>query len=325
MAKLVLTQRLAEYGMQFLKEDECRVVDKTDGMDFIDDLRWADGLLVKTGYITEDVIRACPDLKVIARHGVGYDTVDVKTATEFGIPVVNTPGANSRSVAEHTLMMLLAAAKDLVHTDAELRKGNWMVRQEFRSFEIKGKTVGLIGGGNIGRQVAEMCCGIGLKAFIYDPFLSAERCADLRKEGFGVCGSLDELAAVSDFVSIHVPCTELTRNMIDEDFFEKMKNTAVLINCARGGVVNEEALANALKNGEIYAAAIDVFAKEPYDPECVLADAPHLTITPHMAAQTEDAVNEICRMMTEGVHAVLRGERWPYVADPSVYNHPRWN
>ncbi len=322
-AKVIITPRkLCDVGMAALSaQADCEIVNKINACNFLSELQKADALMIKEGGITRSDMLACPNLKVIARHGVGFDTVDAKAAAELGIPVLITPGANARSVAEHTVAMILALTKNLVDSHNEAVKGNWNVRQEFRSYEFEGKMVGLLGVGNIGRIVAKMCKGLGFHIAAYDPFVPAEK---LSEAGYRVCETVEDILRTSDIISIHVPYNEQTKNLIAKKELAMMKPGALLVNCARGGIVNEEDLAQALRDDTIGGAGLDVFVGERLDPKSDLAKAPHLICTPHMAAQTETAVEQICLMMVKGTMAVLHEEKWPFVADKSVYAHPRW-
>ena len=321
--KVIITPRkLCDAGMEALAaQANYEVVDKVIACNFLPELQKADALMIKEGGIGREDMLACPDLKVIVRHGVGFDTVDAKAAAELGIPVVITPGANARSVAEHTVAMILALTKNLVTCHNETIKGNWNIRQEFRAYEFEGKTVGLIGVGNIGCIVAQMCMGLGFHIAAYDPFVPEEKLAEA---GYRACRTVEEILRTSDIISVHVPYNEQTKDLISKKEFAMMKPGAIVVNCARGGIVNENDLAEALSNDVIGGAGLDVFVGERLDPESALAKAPHLICTPHMAAQTDTAVEQICLMMVKGTMAVLRGEKWPFVADKSVYDHPRW-
>jgi D-3-phosphoglycerate dehydrogenase len=322
MHKIILSQRLRDCGMARLEgRAEYMIADSTDAGEYVEELQKADGLLIRLSRIGREEILACPNLKVIGRHGVGYDTVDVKAATEAGIPVVITPGANARSVAEHTVALMLALIKDLMNSHQEMMAGNWEIRQSFRSYEFEGTLVGFVGFGNIGREAARMCAALGFRVAAYDPFLKAEQIQEL---GYIPYENLDEMLAEADVLSIHVPYSEETKDMIGRRELSLMKNRAILINCARGGIVNERDLAEALREGVIGGAGLDVFEGEIPAADSPLRTAPNLICTPHMAAQTEKAVDAICRMMIEGCLAVMDGKKWPYVADKKVYEHPRW-
>lgn len=227
---------------------------------------------------------ASPALKVIGRTGIGYDSVDVEAATRLGIPVVITPGANNRSVAEHVVTLMLALSKNLVEGDVEQRKGNWKIRDAHKAFEVEQKVCLLVGLGTIGKIVAHLCQGLDMKVIAYDSFLTKEQMAELKA----------------------------------------MKPTALLINCGRGGLVNEPDLCAALKVGEIAGAGLDVFWNEPTRTDDEILHCPNVIVSPHSAAQTREAVIKMATMCVEGCLAVCDGKKWPYVADKKVYDHPRW-
>ncbi|MEW6718836.1 MAG: hydroxyacid dehydrogenase [Thermodesulfobacteriota bacterium] len=322
MNKVVLTQRLYEAGMKVLEgKVDVRIVNTGKPKEMLPELLDADGLIIRLGSIDRETMAAAKRLKVIGRPGVGVDDVDVAAATELGIPVVIAPGANTRSVAEHALALVFAVSKDLVHSDRRTRGGDFNVRNAFRAFELSGKTAGLVGCGNIGREFASLCCAIGMKVRVYDPF--ADRKA-VEGQGYRYDESLEELLRNADVVSLHVPLNGKTRNLIGARELERMKPTAVLVNCARGGVVDEDALADALANGRIHGAGLDVFSSEPLPPENRWSGLDNVVVTPHMAGQTREAAAGVSTMAAEGVLAVLAGEKWPHVANPAAYAHPRW-
>lgn len=263
----------------------------------------------------------CPNLKVIGRPGVGVDNVDVKAATELGIPVVIAPRANSRSVAECAFTMMFAAAKDMVRADKETRKGNFKVRSEYKAYEIGGKTLGLIGYGNIGSILAQMSAAVGMSVIVYDPFVKPEVVESL---GYRYVTSIDPILKDADVISLHVPLTDETRNLISKPQLEAMKSNAILINCARGGIINEKDLYEALKNNVIQACCLDVFEKEPVPADDPLLSLDNVIAYPHMAGQTREAASNVATGAARGVAAILRGEKWPAVCNPEVYKHPRW-
>lgn len=321
--KFVMTQSVCPEGMALLEgKAEVYVADHPDPNTYLEQMADADALIVRIAKCDGHAIENSPRLKVIGRTGVGYDTVDVAKATELGIPVVITPGANNRSVAEHTVAMMFALSKNLVEGQAELCRGNWEIRGAKKAFELEGKTIGIIGLGAIGREVAKICRGCGMKIAGYDPFLSREQVEALDAECFD---QYEELLAEADIVTIHVPLTNETRDMISWKQLKRMKPTALVINCSRGGIVNEQDLVQALQTGVIAGAGIDVFCNEPPKPVDPLLHCPNLIVSPHSAAQTREAVIKMAQMCVSGCLAVCRGERWPYVANPKVYEHPRWN
>lgn len=322
MEKILIIQSISDSGMRRIQNCySYQVVEGLDAKDFKSELATADCILTKMAPLDREDIENCPRLKVIGRHGVGFDSVDVEAATERGIPVVVTPGANKRSVAEHTLALILALTKNLVESSNETKAGNWSVRRYNKAFEFMGKRVGFLGLGNIGSEVAKMCQGIDLEVSAYDPYLSDQT---LTAMGCAPYHDMDQLLKDSDIVSIHVPLNSQTRNMIGWRELNLMKRSAILVNCARGGIVNESDLTRALNEKVIAGAGLDVFDGEVLQPDSLLAKADNLICTPHMAAITETAANQICNMMLDGCFALLDGKKWPYVADQRVYEHPKW-
>lgn len=320
--KFVMTQAVCPEGLQMLDGvADVYVADNQDPNNYLDEMKDADALIVRIAKCDGHAIENSPNLKVIGRTGVGYDSVDVKTATAHGIPVVITPGANNRSVAEHAVAMMFALSKNLVEAQKEMCKGNWEIRGAKKAFELEGKTIGILGLGAIGRETAKICEGCGMKVAAYDPFLSKEQV-----EGYGAVyyENYEDLLKVSDVVSIHVPLTDETKNMISKKQLTEMKKTALIINCSRGGIINETDLAEALKAGEIAGAGTDVFCSEPPKTDDPLLNCPNLIVSPHSAAQTREAVIKMAQMCVKGCLAVAEGKKWPFVADKSVYNHEKW-
>ena len=214
--KFVMTQSICPEGIEKLKADtngqvEIIAEDNPDPNNYLDDMKDADALIVRIAKCDAHAIENSPNLKVIGRTGVGYDSVDVKKATELGIPVVITPGANNRSVAEHAVAMMFALSKNLYEGQVETRKGNWEIRGAHKAFELEGKTVGVIGLGAIGRETAKICQGVGMKIAGYDPFMSQEKIEALGAEYYA---DYKELIKNADIVTVHVPLTDQTRNMI---------------------------------------------------------------------------------------------------------------
>ncbi len=322
MSKILLTHAIYENGMGILrKNDEVVVLDKTMNHDTLEDLKQADGLILRIGKVDRQMIEACPNLKVIARPGVGVDTIDVKAATENGIPVVVAPGANVQSVAEQTLMMALLLAKNFSESFEETKKGNFSIRNKYASVEILGKTIGVIGFGVIGRAVAKICKSVGMEVCIYDPFVTE---ADVSEFGYGWSGDLHEVLGKADFITLHVPSTPQTRNLLGKKELEAMKKGAFLVNCARGDLVDEDALYEVLKSGHLGGAAEDMMVEEPMNPDHKLFELKNFIVSPHMAALTKESGYRTGEMTAEGVLAVLRGEKYPNVVNKEVYDHPRW-
>lgn len=322
MNKIVISHPLYRDGMALL-EGKAEIVITNDGDSdrILDSLIDADAYILRIGKIDRKAIERCEKLKVITRPGVGYDSVDVQAATERGIPVVLCPAANARAVAEHTVALLLACAKNIVESVNETKAGNFGIRNRYAAVDIVDKMLVVLGFGNIGRQVAKLCAALDMKVGVFDPFVKRETAEEMGYVYFE--NMLDALAA-ADFVSLHMPSMPSTRGMIAAEQFKAMKPTAFFLNAARGDVVNEPALIAALKNGEIAGAGLDVLVEEPFPADHPFMTMPNVVLTPHMAAQSQETVSKLVTMAAEGTLAVLRGEKWPYVAKPEVYDHPRW-
>ncbi len=320
--KFVMTQAVCNEGMRMLEgKSEIFVADNGDPRQYLEEMRDADALIVRIADCDKTVIENSPNLKVIGRTGVGYDSVDVEAAVRAGIPVVVTPGANNRSVAEHAVGMMFAISKNFVEGQNEMKAGNWKIRDAKKAFELLGKKVGFIGMGAIGKEAQKICRGIGMITAGYDPFLSREKIEELGCEYYS---DYKEMLKDCDMISVHVPLLDSTRNMIGKEELASMKQTAVIINCSRGGIINEAALTDALNQGVIAGAGTDVFEEEPPSPDSPLLNAKNLLYSPHSAAQTRESVIRMAEMCIEGCLAVIDGKEWPYVADKRVYEHPRW-
>lgn len=322
MHTVLLSHRLYQDGMDALAGKVNVVIADNGNCDEIaDQLATADGFILRIGKITRDGIARAKNLKVIARPGVGVDNVDVAAATEYGIPVVIAPRANSRSVAEHALTLMFTIGKNIVDSDVQTRLGNFAVREKYAAVELLGKSVGVIGFGNIGREFAKLCQAVGMPVTVYDPFVSK---ADIESAGYTYCASVPALLASADVVSLHIPSTPETRGLIGTKELAAMKPTAFLINCSRGDLIDEQALLDALKNKVIAGAGVDVLRQEPIKARHPLFPLENLVITPHLAAQTREATARGVVMAAEGTLAILRGERWKNVVNPEAYEHPRW-
>lgn len=324
--KYVMTEAVCREGMELLEDgQQIFVAHDADPMNYIKEMSNADALIVRAapaGIVNREVMEHAKKLKVIGRTGVGFDSVDVEEATKRGIPVVITPGANNRAVAEHALAMMLALSKNLVEAQIETAKGNWGIRDAHKQFELYGKKAGIIGLGRIGRDTASLCKAVGMEVLGYDPFLSKEQITEL---GYVYYGDYEALLKDSDVVSIHVPLTETTEGMIGEKQLGMMKQTAVIINCSRGGIISEPALIQALDRGTIAGAGLDVFVGEELHPGNPLLGAKNLIFSPHSAAQTREAVINMAVMCVNGCRAVCEGKKWPFVADVKVYEHQSWS
>ncbi|RKY02512.1 phosphoglycerate dehydrogenase [Candidatus Poribacteria bacterium] len=305
--KVLISDPLAREGVEILEREPDIEVTLGKGMDEEELVRVIpeyDALIVRSSTkVTSRVIEAAEKLKVIGRAGVGVDNIDVEAATRKGIIVLNTPGANTISAAEHTIALMLALSRNIHNAAASMRKGEWN-RSKFMGVEVFRKTLGIIGLGRIGAEVAKRARGLGMRVIAYDPYLSRE---GAEKVGVQLV-SLEQLLGESDYISIHTPLTPETRGMIGRKQFEMMKDGVRIINCARGGIVDEEALYEALVSGKVAGAALDVFEKEPPDPDNPLLKLDNVLATPHLGAATREAQVNVAVEVCSQVLRALRGE-----------------
>jgi D-3-phosphoglycerate dehydrogenase len=273
-----------------------------------------DGLAVRSATkVTEKVIAAAGNLKVVGRAGIGVDNIDVKAATAKGIIVMNTPFGNSITTAEHALSLMMALARQIPDADRSTQAGKWE-KSKFLGVELFAKTLGVIGCGNIGSIVAERAIGLKMKVIAFDPFLSPERAVALGVEKV----ELDELLRRADFITLHTPLTDKTRNILDAAALAKAKKGVRIINCARGGLLDERALAAALKSGQVAGAALDVFETEPAK-DSVLFGLPNVICTPHLGAATGEAQENVALQVAEQMSDyLLKGAISNAVNFPSI-------
>jgi D-3-phosphoglycerate dehydrogenase len=273
-----------------------------------------DGLAIRSATkVTAKILEWAKDLKVIGRAGIGVDNVDIPAATARGIIVMNTPFGNSITTAEHAISLMLALARQIPEADASTRAGKWE-KNKFMGVEIFGKTLGVIGCGNIGSIVADRAIGLKMKVIAFDPFLSQERAADLGVEKV----EIDDLFRRADFITLHAPLTDKTRNIVNAGAIKNMKKGVRIINCARGGLVDEGALYEALKNGQVAGAAFDVFVTEPAT-ENPLFHLPNVVCTPHLGAATSEAQENVALQIAEQMSDyLLRGAITNAINFPSI-------
>src|SRR5918995_222692 len=276
--KVLIPEKLADPGIELLeREFEVDVRLGLSPEELLEAIVNYDGLIVRSATrVTAEVIDRADNLKAVGRAGIGVDNIDIEAATKRGILVANAPASNTVAAAEHTLALMLAAARRIPAADRSLRGGEWN-RSAFKGVEVAEKTLGLVGLGHVGTIVARGAVGMGMRVIAYDPYVSEERMRSINVER---AGSLDEIFEASDFVSLHVPRTPQTVGMVGAGVLEKMRPGAHLINVARGGIVDETALYNALKEGAIAGAALDVFATEP-NTDSPLFSLPNVVVTPH--------------------------------------------
>jgi len=301
---VVVADKVSASGLHALTADrrfDVRFVAGSDNGTLYEALSEADALIVRSSTkVTADLLEKAPKLRVIGRAGVGVDNIDLEAATAKGIPVLNAPEGNTVSAAELAMALILTVARNVSWADASVRGGAW-ARSQFSGIEIRGKTLALVGAGRIGTEVALRAQAFGMETIAYDPYLTEERANDLGIERV----ALDEVLARGDVISLHVPLTPQTEGMIGEAQLEAMKPTAILINCSRGGVVEEDALVAALESGEIAAAALDVNTTEPLPEDSPLRSTKNLVLTPHLGASTAEAQELVASEIAQGVSAAL--------------------
>ncbi|MBC7105997.1 MAG: phosphoglycerate dehydrogenase, partial [Firmicutes bacterium] len=294
-----------EEGISILKQEaDVEVCGPLREEGLVERLGGYDAILVRSSTrVTARAIAAAPRLRVIGRAGVGVDNIDVEAATRVGIVVVNSPGGNAVAVAEHTIGLILCLARRISQAHLHVRSGRWE-RNRFLGTEVRGKTLGLLGLGRIGSEVARRALALGMKVMAYDPAVSPER-----MESMGVTpAEVARILPAADFLSVHVPLTRETQGLIGEEAIARMKPGAFVINCARGGVVDEQALACALREGRLAGAALDVLSSEPPPPDHPLLKLDNVVITPHLGASTKEAQASVAVETARAVLGVLRGE-----------------
>jgi D-3-phosphoglycerate dehydrogenase len=289
--RVLVTDKLAEEGLQLLRaEPGLEVVVATklagDPPALKAALAEADGIVIRSGtQLTADVLADQGRLKAIVRAGVGVDNIDVPAATRGGIVVMNTPGGNTVSTAEHTMALMLALSRNVAKANDSLKSGRWD-RNKFTGTQLEGKILGIVGTGRVGLAVAKRAQGFGMTVLGFDPFLSAERALEL---GIESVPRLDDLWGRCDYITLHTPLSAETRNVVDAAALDRMKAGVRIINCARGGLIDEAALVKALDSGKVAGAAIDVFDPEPPPADHPLIKHPNVLVTPHLGASTEEA------------------------------------
>ena len=274
----------------------------------------ADGLIIRTLRVDRAFLAQCTNLRILARHGVGYDIVDVPALTERGIPLTITPEANAVSVAEHALMLMLALARRLTVYDANMRVPVWGAQAALPTFDLAGKTVLVIGFGRIGTRVARLCAAFGMRVLVRDPNIAK---GSIRGLGFEPADDAAEAAGAADIVTLHLPSNAQTRGTIDAAFLARMKPGAILVNTARGTIVDQAALDRALRAGHLAGAGLDVFEEEPVEADIPLLTAPNLILTPHVAASTSEGLRRMAMHSAEAVLACFANR-----LDPDVVVNP---
>jgi D-3-phosphoglycerate dehydrogenase len=303
--KILIPETVAGEGLDFLREKgyEIKMGRGVEKSVLVEDLRDCDAVMVRVAVIDEAVFSACPSLKVVAKHGVGVDSIDVEAARRRGCRVVYAPTANTLSVAEHAIALMLACAKKLPFKMKEYGRGNYAIKDTAVGGEISGKTLGLIGAGRIARQLARIAAhGFGMRVLAYDPFLPGGFKSDVLE-----MVSRETVLREADFVSVHIPATNETAKSFGAKDFALMKPAACFINTARGKIVDEEALVTALREGRIAGAGLDVSDPEPARPENPLFAMDNVVMTPHCAGVTREAMVKMVMEAARGIDEVFSG------------------
>ena len=306
MHRILIADKLAKAGLEILRAAPDVEFDEAIGLkppELAAKVEPYHGLIVRSGStVTGEVIAAANNLRVIGRAGIGVDNIDVEAATKKGVVVMNTPAGNNITTAEHAISMMLALARSIPQATASMKQGKWE-KSRFTGSEVFNKTLGVVGIGNIGSLVAERALGLKMRVLAYDPFITEEAAQRL---GVELVKTLDDLYARSDFVTIHVPLNAETRGLLNDGAFAKMKKGVRIINCARGGIVDEAALAAAIGTGTVAGAALDVFSQEPPPAEHPLLKLDQVICTPHLGAATDEAQVNVAVAIAHQVVNFLR-------------------
>lgn len=289
--KVLVSDNLGEIGVQMFQEADGISVDVNTGLppeELIKIIGQYDALVIRSATkVTEALLDSAANLKVVGRAGIGLDNVDIPEATKRGVVVMNTPGGNTITTAEHAVSMMLSLSRNIPQGTMTMKEGQWE-KKKLQGRELFNKNMGVVGYGKIGSIFADRARGLRMQVLVYDPFVSAEK---IEKDGF-VPVTLDELFARADYISVHVPLMKATRNLINKDTLSKMKDGVMLVNCARGGIINENDLYDAIQSGKVAGAAIDVFETEPPG-KTPLIGLPQVICTPHLGASTKEAQTNV--------------------------------
>ena len=303
--KVLVADGVSKKGIDILAEDfEVVVKDKLPAEELLAIIPEFDAIIVRSASkVTAEVIAAAKNLKIIGRAGVGVDNIDVAAATARGIIVINSPGGNTIAATEHTMAMMLAMSRNIPIANETLQKGEWN-RKKYVGVELRGKTLGVIGMGRIGSGVAKRALAFDMNVIGYDPYINEERA-----QAMGVTiGTLEDVITKADFITVHMPLTPDTKGMLNKDNMKRMKKGVRLVNCARGGIIDEQDLADAVKAGIVAGAAIDVFTSEPIPADHPLIGLPGVVLTPHLGASTVEAQIGVSVDVAQGIKAALHGE-----------------
>lgn len=313
MEKVLVTEEIAAPAMELLRQ-HFEVVQGSGTQHVAEELAGCAGVLIRMAHVTAEDMAKNPQLRVIAKHGMGLDKIDMEEATRRGIAVVNAPWSNLNAVAEHIVMLLLALSKRTVRMDKLTREGQFSQRNAYKTTELKGATLGIVGMGKISRLVVKKVSGLEMKIIACDPFVSQEDVGELPVR----MTSAEEVYAESDFVIVHTSLTAATYHLVGAEQFKAMKPTAYFINAARGSVVDEAALIAALQSGEIAGAGLDVLEQEPPERNNPLLAMDQVIVSPHNAALSHGALLAMAMDSAEGVVDYLEGRMPHYLCNPEI-------
>ncbi|MCP5002686.1 MAG: phosphoglycerate dehydrogenase, partial [Planctomycetes bacterium] len=316
--KVLISDKLAQEGLDILNSEDSLQVTYKAGMkpeELKEEIREVEALIIRSAtQVTKDILTHATKLKIIGRAGIGVDNVDCNAATERGIIIANTPSGNATTTAEHTIAMLMALSRHIPQADRSMHQGAWE-KSKFTGTEVTDKVLGIFGFGNIGKIVADRAQGLKMRVLVSDPFLSPQIAA---KYGVEVV-ELDQLCKRSDYITVHVPLNDSTRNLIDHKAIESMKTGVRILNCARGGIIHESALVEGLNSGKVAGAAVDVFEEEPPKKDNPLLLHDRVVCTPHLGASTAEAQVNVAVQVAEQIRDFAKtGEIRNGVNFPSV-------
>ena len=317
--KVLVCDPISQSGIDYLKQQdglETVVLDRRHTEEELLPLvKDASAMAVRSETkVTKAILEAAPDMRIVGRAGVGVDNIDIEAATQNGVIVMNTPGGNTTATCELTFSMMMALARNIPQAHGSMSTGEWN-RKAFKGVELYGKTLGVLGMGRIGGEVARRAVAFGMRVMAYDPYITPSRAKALQVE----LASLEDIYAAADFITVHMPMTDETRGMLNKDTFATMKPSVRLLNCARGGIINENDLCDALKEGKIAGAALDVYESEPLAEDSPLRNCPNLILTPHLGASTVEAQDNVGLEVAQGIaDYLLHGSLMNSINMPSL-------
>lgn len=286
--KILITEKINQKGLEMIQQSGFTVINAYGNEEIINkNISEVEGIVVRTFPLNSNLLKKAKKLKIISKHGVGIDNIDTEYCSNNGIVITKTPGANSLSVAEHAFSMMISLSKNLKHISKEYVANGFEAKNNIIGFEMSNKTLGIIGLGSIGQNLLKLTKGFNMKVLAFDPYLKN------KVDGVKIVEEIEELIVSSDFISIHCALTDSTRNLINYEKLKKMKKNAILVNCARGGIINENDLIKAINENLIYGAGLDVTEKEPLEKDDELFNHDNIIITPHSAVSTKEASENV--------------------------------